>query len=92
MMSSLISGIQDLTFPGDTLTVHDVKLSFPEGRSHLILDYLDPGAVTHYFAAALELLDPAHIQTHRRVELQRTAAGSGLRVAVPDADLSHAAG
>ena len=37
--------------------------------------------------AALELLDAAHIQAHRRVELQSAAAGSGLRVAVHNADL-----
>src|SRR5690606_19573667 len=72
---------------GDAVPVEDVELGLLERRRDLVLDDLDPGAVADRVAAVLEGLDAAHVQAHRGVELQRLAAGGGLRRAEHDADL-----
>ena len=58
-----------------------------EGRGALVLHDLDPGAVAHDLDPVLDGLDAADVEAHRRVELERPAAGGGLRRAEHHADL-----
>src|SRR5581483_8379199 len=58
----------------DALAVHDVELGLLEGRGHLVLHHLDPGAVPHHLHPVLDGLDAADVEPDRRVELQRPAA------------------
>src|SRR5690606_34745749 len=74
-------------FAGDAPAVDHVHLARLEGRGALVLHDLDPGPVTVHLAAVLERLDAAHIQPHRRVELQRSPTAGGLRATEHDADL-----
>jgi hypothetical protein len=57
------------------------------GGGHLVLDDLDAGAVADDLFAVLDRADPADVEPHRGVELERVAAGGGLRAAEHDADL-----
>src|SRR5262249_8692041 len=79
--------VQDRAFPGDPRAVDDVELGLLERRRDLVLYDLDAHAVAEGLDAVLERLDPADVEPHRRVELQRTSAGGRLRVAEHDADL-----
>src|SRR5208283_1190139 len=63
------------------------EFRFSEWWGYLVLDYLDASLVTDHFLAVLERADAADIQAHRGIELQRIAAGRGLRVAEHHADL-----
>src|SRR5664280_14608 len=74
-------------FPADALPVDDVELRLLERRRHLVLHDLDPGPVADRLGAVLEGLDPPHVEPDGRVELERLAAGGGLRAAEHDADL-----
>ena len=71
----------------NALAVQDVELCLLERRRHLVLHDLHARAVADCLGAALEGLDPADVEAHRRVELQCLAAGRGLRRAEHDADL-----
>lgn len=55
--------IQDIAFPGDAFSEHDVELRLPERRRDLILHHFHTGAVADHFAALFQRLDPAHVQT-----------------------------
>src|SRR5699024_12102457 len=50
-------------------------------------DLSGAGAVSNSVGAILKRLDPAHIDPHRGVELQRLTTGGGFRTAEEDADL-----
>ena len=78
--------IQQGALGADALAVDDVELRDPEGRSDLVLDDLDLGAVADGIGAVLEGLALAHIQPHGGIELEGAAAGRRLGVAVHDAD------
>ena len=84
---ALGSQIQHVSDVGNALAEHDIKFSLLEGRRDLVLHDADPCAVTDHLAALLEGLDPSHIHTDGRIELERAAAGSCLRIAEHDADL-----
>jgi len=53
---------------------NDVALGDLERRGALVLDHLDPGPAAHGLGAVLQRLDPAHVEPHRRVELERPPA------------------
>ena len=57
------------------------------GGRHLVLDHFDAGLVADDFFAGLDGADAADVEAHRGVELERVAAGGGLRVAEHHADL-----
>ena len=67
--------------------VDDVELGLLERRGDLVLRDLDPHPVAERLGAVLERLDPADVEAHRRVELERTATRSRLRIPEHDADL-----
>src|SRR5437867_1086989 len=71
----------------DSFVEHDIELGLPERRRHLVLDHLDPDVVADDRLAFLDRTDPADIEPERSIELERLAAGGGLRIAEHDADL-----
>src|SRR5690242_15022889 len=79
--------IDQLTLFGNAGAVEDVEFGLAKGRSDLVLDHLDLGARSNHFIVSLNRADSADIDTHRRVELERVAAGSGLRIAEHYANL-----
>src|SRR5512132_169033 len=85
--SRLDAEIEQLAGLGDALTVHDVELDHLERRRQLVLDHLHARLVADHLVAILDRADPADFQPHRRVELERVAAGRGLRIAEHHADL-----
>src|SRR5947209_7737506 len=73
--------------PRDPFAVHHVELGFAEGRRHLVLDDLYTRAPADHDVAILDARDAADVHAHRRIELERAAAGGRFRVAEHDADL-----
>src|SRR5215813_3199808 len=69
------------------LAIHDVEFDRLERRGELVLDHFDAGLVANHLVALLNRADAADVEAHRGVELERVAAGGGLRRAVHDADL-----
>ena len=96
----LHSDVQKRAFLGDAFAVDHVKLGDTERRGNLVLDDLDLGMCTDDIGAVLQKFAAADIETDRGVELQCTAAGRGLGIAVENADFftqlvdedGHAAG
>jgi hypothetical protein len=56
-----------------------LELRLLERRRHLVLHHLDLGPASDGLLAALDGAHPPHVQPHAGVELQRVAAGGGLR-------------
>src|SRR3954452_239234 len=83
----LDTDVDQAALAADALAVHDVELRLLERRGHLVLHDLDAGAVADHVLAVLQRLDPAHVEAHRGVELQRLATGGGLGRAEHHADL-----
>src|SRR5438132_14321578 len=81
------AGVEHRALPRDAGAVDDVELSLLERRRDLVLDDLHAHAVAVRLDAVLQRLDPADIESDRRVELQSAAARRRLRVAEHDADL-----
>jgi hypothetical protein len=79
--------LDDLAFARDALAVQDVEQRLAERRRDLVLDDLDARLVADDLLALLDRADAADVEAHRRVELERVAAGRGLRVAEHHADL-----
>ena len=79
--------VDEAALARDADAVQDVELGLLEGRRHLVLDDLDAGAVTHGLRAVLQRLDATDVEAHRRVELERLAAGGGLGAAEEHTDL-----
>src|ERR1019366_4035562 len=79
--------VEHVAFAAYALAVENVELRLAKGRGHLVLYDLDLGAVAGYHVAFFNGRDAADIDAHRRVELERTSAGGGLRVAEHDTDL-----
>ena len=79
--------VDDRTFAGDTFTVKHVEFGGLEGRGHLVLDHLDARTVAHRFITVLQGLDTANVKTHRGIELQSLATGSGFGITEEHADL-----
>ena len=71
----------------DAGAVHDLEFGLAKRRRHLVLDDLDPGHRAHHFLAVLDRADAPDVHAHRGVELERIAAGRGLRIAEHHADL-----
>src|SRR4029079_3097896 len=65
----LHADVDQATLAADALAVHDVELGLLERRSRLFLDALDPGGVADHVGAVLDVLDPAHVEPDRGVEL-----------------------
>src|SRR5262249_2220259 len=79
--------VEQVAFLADPLAVEDVELRLAEGRRDLVLHHLDLGPGPDHHVAFLERRDAPDVEAHGSVELQRAAAGSGLRVAEHDPDL-----
>src|SRR5690606_29844939 len=81
--------VDQLAPAADALAVQDLGDDLLERRRHLVLDHLDPGLVADDLVALLDRADAADIKPDRGVELQRVAAGGGLRALARhhDADL-----
>src|SRR6185369_4873545 len=79
--------VDDLAFARNSEAVHDFELGLAERRSHLVLHHFHAGLVADHFFARLDRADAADVETDRRVELERVAAGGGLGVAEHHADL-----
>src|SRR5690606_19880554 len=79
--------IDDLARSRDAGAIEDVEFGRLEGWRNLVLDDLDAGFVADDLVALLDRADPADVEAHRRVELERIAAGGGFGVAEHDADL-----
>ena len=73
------AGVEHRALPGDPGAVDDVELGLLERRRDLVLDHLDADAVADRLDAVLERLDPADVEPHRRVELERAAARASSR-------------
>src|SRR5205814_5407068 len=58
----------------DTLAVNDVELRLPEWGGQLVLHNLDLRAVSDHILAILDRRDPANVDAHGGIKLQRTAA------------------
>ena len=79
--------LDDLAFARDALAVQDVEQRLAERRRDLVLDDLDARFVADDLLALLDRADAADVEAHRRVELERVAAGGGFGIAEHDADL-----
>src|SRR6185503_20244607 len=79
--------LQHFALARDALAVQDVEFGVAEGRRDLVLHHLDARLRADHFLALLDGADAADVHAHRGVELERVAAGGGLRVAEHDADL-----
>ena len=67
---------------GNAFAIHDVKICLTERRCHFVFDYLCTGMAADQMISVLDMLHTAHINTDGRIELQCTAAGGNLRIAV----------
>ena len=79
--------VDDLAVAVDAFAVEDLELRLAERRRDLVLHHLDAGFVADHLVAVLDGADAADVQTHGGVELERVAAGGGLRRTEHDADL-----
>ena len=79
--------IDEVAFARDAVAIEDVELDLLERRRHLVLHDLHAGAVADGVFAHLDGAGAADVQAHGGVELQRIAAGGGLRRTEHDADL-----
>src|SRR6266480_2384323 len=79
--------VEHRAFPGDARAVDDVELGLLERWRNLVLDHLDANPVAVGLDAFLERLDPADVETDRRIELQGAAARCGLRRSEHDPNL-----
>ncbi len=79
--------VDDLALPGDALAVEDVELRLPEGRGHLVLDYLDLGLVADDLVALLNAAGASNVEPNRGIKLEGIAPGRRLRRAEHHADL-----
>src|SRR5437764_10489727 len=79
--------VEDAALGRYALAVLDVELGLAERGRDLVLDDLDADAVADGLDAVLQRLDPADVEPLGRVELERAAAGLGLRRSEHHADL-----
>src|SRR5213594_1462641 len=79
--------VDQLSLLGDAGAVQDVELRLAERRRHLVLHHLHLGAAADHLVAVLDGAEAADVEPDRGVELERVAAGGGLRVAEHDTDL-----
>src|SRR5690606_40927584 len=67
--------VDQFALAADAFAVEDLGDDLLERRCHLVLDHLDLGLVADDLVALLDRADAADVQAHRRIELQRVAAG-----------------
>src|SRR5690348_30947 len=79
--------LDDLALAADALAVEDVEQRLAKRRRHLVLHHLHARFVAHHLVAALDRADAPDVETDRRIELERIAAGGGFGIAEHDADL-----
>ena len=79
--------VDDFAQAADAFTVQNVKGGVFERRCNFVLDDFDLGFVADDFVAFLDAADAADVDAHRRIELERIAAGGGFGAAEHDADL-----
>src|SRR5690606_15670028 len=81
--------VDQFALAADAFAVEDLGDDLLARRGHLVLDHLDLGLVADDLVALRDRADAADVQAHRRIELQRVAAGGRLRALARhhDADL-----
>src|SRR5262245_5885378 len=85
---ALLGGdVDQLAFLRDAGAIEDVELGLAERRRDLVLHDLHLRAAADHLVAVLDGAEPADVEPHRGVELERVAARGGLRVAEHHADL-----
>ena len=84
---ALYGAVQRIALSGNSSAVHDIELRLLKRRRYFIFNDFDSRPVSYDLIAGFNAFDPAHIHTHRRVELQRAASGSDLRIAEHDPHL-----
>ena len=67
--------------------IENIEFCLLKWRSHLVLDYLDPGLAANHLVALLDGTGATYIKTYRRVKFKRIATGSSLRITKHDPDL-----
>src|SRR5699024_10928031 len=78
--------LDQLTLARDPLTIEDLELRLLERRGHFVLHHLYPGFVADDFVTFFNGANPADVEPHRGVELERVATRGRLRVAEHHAD------
>src|SRR5689334_18219972 len=78
--------LDDLALARNAFAVQDVEQGFAERRRDLVLDDLDPRLVADDLFTALDRADATDVESHRRIELERVAAGRGLGITEHHAD------
>ena len=61
--------IDQVAFERNAFAVHDVELGLLERWGDLVLDDLDPSAISHHVIAILNRRDAADVKAHGRIEL-----------------------
>src|ERR1700760_553344 len=79
--------IEHIALTRDALAVEDVEFCLAKWRGNLVLHDLHFGSGADHGVAVFDSRDAADIDTYGGVELQRTSAGGGLRIAEHHADL-----
>src|SRR5207237_4003035 len=79
--------VDQVTFLGDSLTIHDVELTLAEGRGNFVLHNFDLGTRPHHHVTFFDGGDAADIDADRRIELQRAPTGGSFGIAEHHADL-----
>src|ERR1700722_12405142 len=78
--TGLDSQIEQLASSADAFTIHDVKFDLAERGSHLVFYNFDARLIAHNLVSLLYLTCTTNLQPNRRIELQRIAPGSRLRI------------
>ena len=79
--------VDDFAFARNAFAVEDVEHRFLEGRRDFVFHHFAAGFRADDRIGLLDLPDAANVDAHRRIKLQRVAAGGGFRVAEHDANL-----
>src|SRR5205807_92843 len=81
------SQINHVALTRDAFAVHNVKLSFAEGSSSLVLDHFNFGTRTDNHIAIFNGGNTADIHANGRIKFEGAATGRGLRIAEHHANL-----
>src|SRR4029077_2730636 len=79
--------VDELALFRDAGAVEDVELRLAKRRRDLVLHDLHLGAAADHLVAVLDGAEPADVEPHGGIELERVAPRGGLRIPEQDADL-----
>src|ERR1035437_911940 len=83
----LAGQIDQLAFFGNPRAVQEVDLGLAERRRDLFLHHFDLGPRADHFGRVLDRADSPDVDSHRRIKLERVAAGGRLRIPEHHANL-----